>query len=810
MTAYLQLRLNIVMTCFALMIALVILILISPIMAAENGEQDPSIIKIASLDDFPPQYFLDKTGKATGFAIDIMNEVADIAGLKPEYIIFKTWDEVQLALKNGTVDVIPNMGITERRKEFADFTLPVETFPVSIFVRSSETEIKSAKDLTGKRVTVVKVNIGYVLLKDNKSINLNYAVNAQEAMMLLLSGYTDAVVYPRPVIESLALKSGLSDRMKVAGEPLEEVSRGIAISKGRTELFNTLNNAVSDLITSNDYKEIYARWYGGIDEGWTTKHLSLSLGLLVASFLAGLILIRYQSLAKFSKELKSRIVERTRQLKESEENARLLFETSFLGIAEHKLIYDDRGLPKDYTISNVNPAYYHILDFITDTVEGKKASEVYGTGEAPFLEEYSLIARGGPPTELELNFESLNRIFRIFAYSHKSDSFVTVFEDITERKEAESREKGYNRFISSLLSAIPIPVFYKDRKGYYIGCNTAFTEMMGPTSEEIKGKTVYDMAPKEIAEVYHQKDLDLMANPENQMYEFKIKDKNGITRPVIFAKDVFYDDQGNVAGLIGTFLDITDRRNAELALQKKEEKYRILASELSRANEELSQYAFVVSHDLKTPLRAIHNYSTFIAEDMSGLDLPETVRQDLKGLSKAVKQCQGLVDDLLEFSRIGRINSDLEILNLKNILDEVLEGISLPAMARIIFNNDLPCVKANSILLKQVLTNLITNGIKFNNSPEILIEISGKQISESTVEIMIRDNGIGIDEKYHQQIFQVFQRLHTRSEYEGSGVGLAIVKKGVEIMGGSVRLESTPGKGTIFFVSLQAPSEAET
>ena len=135
---------------------------------------------------------------------------------------------------------------------------------------------------------------------------------------------------------------------------------------------------------------------------------------------------------------------------------------------------------------------------------------------------------------------------------------LSVSQVITERKKMEEQLERHVNFTSALLNAVPTPVFYKDRDGRYQGCNRAFSEVMGVTSDEIQGKSVHDLWPSEHAEVYHRTDLELMANPEHQVYEFMVKDKRGEIRPVIYAKDVFRDERGAVAGLVGAFLDISE------------------------------------------------------------------------------------------------------------------------------------------------------------------------------------------------------------------------------------------------------------
>ncbi len=161
--------------------------------------------------------------------------------------------------------------------------------------------------------------------------------------------------------------------------------------------------------------------------------------------------------------------------------------------------------------------------------------------------------------------------------SEREILFNGVLLDITDRKHAEKELKDAHShiervlgFSEALLSAVPTPVFYKDKEGRYLGCNRAYSEIMGVTSSQIKGKTVKDLWPSEYADVYHKNDLEIMRNPSRQIYDFKVRDKDGMDRMVIFAKDVFRDENGQIAGIVGAFQDITERKHAEAALRESE------------------------------------------------------------------------------------------------------------------------------------------------------------------------------------------------------------------------------------------------
>ncbi|MBN2345397.1 MAG: PAS domain S-box protein [Candidatus Aminicenantes bacterium] len=154
------------------------------------------------------------------------------------------------------------------------------------------------------------------------------------------------------------------------------------------------------------------------------------------------------------------------------------------------------------------------------------------------------------------------------------ESLARAHDELRERQKSEEALRVGNQFISSLLRALPVAVFFKDKEGRYTGCNDEFTEIMGATTEQIMGKTVHELWPSELADTYHRKDLELMRSREHQVYEYHVLDKSGTLRPVIYAKDVILDANGEVSGLVGAFLDISDRKRAEMAVQESERRYR--------------------------------------------------------------------------------------------------------------------------------------------------------------------------------------------------------------------------------------------
>jgi signal transduction histidine kinase len=232
------------------------------------------------------------------------------------------------------------------------------------------------------------------------------------------------------------------------------------------------------------------------------------------------------------------------------------------------------------------------------------------------------------------------------------------------------------------------------------------------------------------------------------------------------------------------------------------------AAELEEVNTDLAQYAYAVSHDLKTPLRGIHHYADFLSEDLEA-SLTDEHKAYLDGLRRAVWQAEALVDGLLELSRVGSRALVYETVNLNTLLQEIITSLNMPEDVDIVREGTWPTLEVEPVLLRQILQNLISNAAKFNCAPRKRVELGWRLIGAQDCELYVRDNGLGIDPRYTEQIFQVFQRLHTRQEYEGTGIGLAIVKKAVSRMGGTVHVTSTPGEGSTFFVTLPRPPGAE-
>ena len=266
-------------------------------------------ITVAVIKNFPPYYLPDKNGKPQGFAIDILGEMARSAGLEITYLVKDNWVQATEALREGEADLIPNLGITEIKNTHLDFTNPIEVSPISIITRSEANGIRSFEDLSGKVIGVVKHSVGFQIA--SKLINKKFVIFEQpeSALIGLLAGHLDALIYSKTGMLKIVRESSLEDRIKIIGKPLKEIKMAFAIRKEDTELLNKLNVAIAEFSNSQYYETIIEKWYGKSEELWVISNVVLIAGSIVFLIIILSILWRYFTLVSINKQLEKTIKE---------------------------------------------------------------------------------------------------------------------------------------------------------------------------------------------------------------------------------------------------------------------------------------------------------------------------------------------------------------------------------------------------------------------------------------------------------------------------------------------------------------------
>ncbi len=362
--------------------------------------------------------------------------------------------------------------------------------------------------------------------------------------------------------------------------------------------------------------------------------------------------------------------------------------------------------------------------------------------------------------------------------------FIEGFiSDITEEKNTQDALTYQSNLLKSIVNNIPFPLFYKNISGKYLGCNHAFSKYLGKNEDEIIGKTVFEIFSKEQAEVFATKDKQLYDSLTTQIYETTISFPNGNKMEALFFKSVFFDTENKPAGIIGVYLDITDRVKAEKTIKKQ-------MAELERINTELESFTYTVSHDLRSPLVTIKGFLNLIRENAIEGNISQ-MDSDIKRISNATDKMHFLLEDLLQLSRIGRTSKKFEVFSPNKLISEVsaiLKGIIDNNKAVISVQKDMPDIYGDRNRIAEVYQNLIENALKFKGNKKPYIKIGSYTDKNKQTVYFVEDNGIGVSENFRDKIFGLFNKLDQNSA--GTGIGLSIVKRIIEFHDGKVWCES--------------------
>jgi PAS domain S-box-containing protein len=385
------------------------------------------------------------------------------------------------------------------------------------------------------------------------------------------------------------------------------------------------------------------------------------------------------------------------------------------------------------------------------------------------------------------------------------ESFTGLRKEITERKQAEEALRLANTYNRSLIEASLDPLVTIGSDGRITDVNVATEKVTGHSREELIGADFMDYfsEPEKAKAGYQQVFQDGFV----QDYALEIQHKDGHLTPVLYNASVYRDETGQGVGVFAAARDITERKRAEEEVRtlNAELEQRVVqrTAQLEAVNKELEAFSYSVSHDLRAPLRAIDGFSRVILEDYID-ELNDEGKRVLNIIRNNTQKMGQLIDDLLLFSRLGRQEISPSDISMTELAKGVFEEIKSPADERNLqFNmKTLPLAQGDRSMMKQVFANLLSNAIKFTRSRKMAtIEIGG--INDGAENIYyVKDNGVGFDMQYVNKLFGVFQRLHSAEEFEGTGVGLAIVQRIIHRHGGRVWAEGKVDEGATFYFTL--------
>jgi PAS domain S-box-containing protein len=500
------------------------------------------------------------------------------------------------------------------------------------------------------------------------------------------------------------------------------------------------------------------------------------------------------------------ITERKRaedELRGSEERFRTLSEASFEGIIIHV----------NGRIIDVNKAAIEQMMYSRNEIIGRSVFEFFAPEsigsmkEAVRLQvdeayEAHLIRKDGEKRIVQIKARSMD----LNGHPSRVATIMDVTEQVRARKQIEelmNRKEEERIRLKTILDTLPVGVRVTDMNGR--------TELTNDRQDEIYRGQPIDSPDESTQNEGERAGGNINARPEDlALHEAigqgkpvigKIFDMERFDRTVctvIVSASQIRNDQGTVIGGVATTQDITELRKVQ--------------KELARSNADLQQFANVASHDLQAPLRMISSYLQLLEKrNMATLD--ETSREYITFAVEGAKSMQGLIKDILDYSRVGSQGTDFIPTDMDLVMGAVIKDLdsSIMESGAIISHDHLPKVKADQTQMVQLLENLVANAIKFQGERAPIVHISAKKEGRFW-EFSVIDNGIGFDNRSKDRIFEMFQRLHTKEEYKGTGIGLAICKRIVERHGGRIWVESEIGKGTTFFftIPIGLPEERAT
>ena len=487
-------------------------------------------------------------------------------------------------------------------------------------------------------------------------------------------------------------------------------------------------------------------------------------------------------------------------LKESENRFRTLFSEMNEGFALHEMIYDQDQNAVDYRILNVNSSFEKLIGIKAQNAIGKLASELYQTGDAPYLNIYAHVVKTGEHRSFQIYFQPLERYFQISVFSPENNHFATIFTDITDQKLAEQAQQESERRFRDIMKHVNMVSVMLDINGNITFANDYLLKLTGWVQDEIIGKSWFDFFIPPNATVR----TDLFKNIDEEIvhvhYENEILTRKGESRLIHWCNTLLRNSKGKIEGIAGIGVDITDSKKAEKALQESE-------ASLRELNATKDKFFSIIAHDLKSPFNSILGLSSLLEEQVKEKNY-EGIEEFAALIQNSSQLAYTLLKNLLDWSRsqTGKLEFSPEYLEMGSLINEAINVLSNSAEQKAInIYQKLPgklIAFVDRSMISTVLRNLISNAIKFTK-PKGEIVVSAER-TKTEISVTVSDTGVGIRQEDIFKLFRIDENhttLGTQNE-KGTGLGLIICKEFVEKHSGKIWVESEFGKGSKFSFSI--------
>ena len=472
-----------------------------------------------------------------------------------------------------------------------------------------------------------------------------------------------------------------------------------------------------------------------------------------------------------------------------------------------------------------NQRWYEYTGTTPEQMEGWGWQRVHDPVVLPsVLEKWTYSIGTGESFDMEFPLLGADGKFRTFLtrVMPMKDSAGRIIQwfgtntDITELKQAETALKLLSSELEIIIDSIPGLVFYKDVNNHYLRVNKYMCDAYGKSKKQMEGIHLNELHTNEQSQAYYDADLRVIKSRTSELNIDEPWETEIGLRWVNTSKVPYMDQNGEVVGVIGVSMDVTERKLAERELEVYRKHLEELVTErtadlavanhnLERSNKELEEFAYVASHDLQEPLRMVSSYTQLLErryKDKLDQDANDFIQYAVDGASRMQK----LINDLLDYSRVSSQGREFSKVDISQVLGNAVSNLQnlISDNLALVTNEDLPVINIDESQIIRVFQNLIENGIKYKKKTELpKIHIACKK-KNNLYEFSVRDNGIGIDMQYHDRIFIIFQRLHKKDEFPGTGIGLSVTKRIIERHGGTIWFDSKKEVGTTFYFTIPA------
>lgn len=508
-------------------------------------------------------------------------------------------------------------------------------------------------------------------------------------------------------------------------------------------------------------------------------------------------------------KLQQQLKEQNYQLQQSQSLLASILNSSLDGVVAYSAVRNSEGNIVDFQWLLINPAAEKFYGLLLNEIVGKN-----------LLAELSQFCNNGLFDLYVSVVETGETVDREFSYEHEPDTIVwlhivavklndglaVTFRNITDRKRAEIALRDSEERFRAIFEQAAVGIAKTALCGQFMRVNPGFCQIVRYAESELLQQNWQAITHPDDIEADREYVRSLLSgNIQTFSLEKRLVCKDEAVRWANVTVSAMRDANGTPQYLVCAIEDISQRKLVQELLQASLDTQTRYAQELTRSNAELEQFSYVASHDLQAPLSTIAGYAQLL-EKRCHNQLDAQGNKFIRNIVNSCERMQALIDDLLEYSRVGRSEKPFDVIDCNLVFEDACANLQLAIRQdrASVTRGDLPRVRGDSFQLLQLFQNLIGNAIKYRSSEAPMVRVSASRQGDSWV-FSVQDNGIGIAEQYHPRIFQLFQRLHSQKQYSGTGIGLAICQRIVDRHGGRLWVESEPNRGSTFYFSIPIP-----